>query len=194
MGANYSFLFPIIPYLGSQKQTMSKILAFAGSNSSTSINHQLLEYIKNEHISQLNLLELRKFAVPMYSIDVENNKGIPQTIKNLYEEIKNADILLVATSEHNGSYTGYFKSTLDWLSRFDRDFVKDKKVFICGTSTGRGGAKGSIESTVKLFERFGAEIVATYSLPSFEYVFENGKLIEEHRLKLQEFISNLIDS
>lgn len=167
---------------------MSKILAFAGSNSSTSINHQLLKYIQKHHLSDLHLIELRSFDVPMYSMDVEKHTGIPQTIKNLYEEIQNAALLLVSTSEHNGSYTSYFKSTLDWLSRYNRDFVKEKKVFICGTSTGRGGAQGSIESSKKIFERLGGEVVATYSLPSFGHSFENEKLIEEHELKLKEFI------
>jgi chromate reductase len=167
---------------------MSKILAFAGSNSSTSINHQLLQYIQTHHLPNLHLIELHSFEIPMYSIDVEQNKGIPQTIKNLHEEIQNSDYLLVATSEHNGSYTSYFKSTIDWLSRLDRDFVKGRKVFICGTSPGRGGALGSIESSKKIFERLGAEVVTTYSLPSFGHSFEDGKLIEENELKLKEFI------
>ncbi len=166
---------------------MSKILAFAGSNSSASINHQLLEYIRKEYLPGMDLLELRKLNVPMYAIDTEKNTGIPSCIKELHARIKDADVLLVATSEHNGSYTSYFKSTMDWLSRFDREFVKGKKVFICGTSTGRGGAKGSIESSQKIFERLGAAVVATYSLPSFEYVFENGRLIKEHELQLKEF-------
>lgn len=170
---------------------MSKILAFAGSNSSSSINHQLLHYIKENHLSELGLKELRTLNVPMYSIDEEKELGIPQCIKDLYEEIQQSDSLLIATSEHNGNYTAYFKSTMDWLSRFDRNFVKDKRVFICGTSTGRGGAQGAIESAVKLVERFGANVPATYSLPSYEYSFENGKLIEEHALKLKEFISIL---
>lgn len=166
---------------------MSKMLAFAGSNSSTSINHQLLKYIQSHHLPNIHLIELRSFEIPMYSIDVEKNTGIPQTIKNLYEEIQNADSLLVSTSEHNGGYTSYFKSTMDWLSRLDRDFVKGKNVFVCGTSPGRGGAQGSIESSKKIFERLGANVIATYSLPSFGHSFEDGKLIEEHALKLKEF-------
>lgn len=170
---------------------MSKILAFAGSNSSASINHKLLEYIKAAHLPELHLLELRSLEVPVYSIDKEKESGIPQPVKNFYTEIKGADTLLVASSEHNGSYTGYFKSVIDWLSRFDREFVKGKKIFIAGTSTGRGGAKGSVESSKKVFERLGAEVVSTFTLPSFEYVFENGELVEEHHERLVEFLSHL---
>lgn len=170
---------------------MSKILAFAGSNSSTSINHQLLRYIQSGHLPDMHLVELRLFEIPMYSMDTELNSGIPQTVQNLHAEIQNSDVLLLSTSEHNGSYTSYFKSTIDWLSRFDREFVKEKKVFICGTSTGRGGAQGSIESSVKILKRLGAEIVTTYSLPSFEYVFEEGKLVEEHEERLKEMIRQI---
>lgn len=170
-----------------------KILAFAGSNSSTSINHQFLEYIKKFHLPEMDLLELRSFNVPMYAIDEEKTNGIPQSIKDLSEQIKNASILLISTSEHNGSYTSYFKSTIDWISRFDKELLKEKKVCICGTSPGRGGAQGSIESSVKLLTRQGSEVLATYSLPSFEHVFENNRLIEEHELRLTEFVLNLKD-
>lgn len=170
---------------------MSKILAFAGSNSSASINHQLLKYIQTNHLPNLDLIELRSFEIPMYSIDVEQKTGIPETIKNLYEKTQNTGSLLVSVSEHNGSYTSYFKSTMDWLSRLDRDFIKEKKVFICGTSTGRGGAKGAIDSAVNIFERLGAEVMATYSLPSFGHSFEGEKLIEEHELKLKEFSAKI---
>lgn len=170
---------------------MSKILAFAGSNSSASINHRLLTYIKKEHLPDLHLLDLRSFNIPMYSMDTEKSTGIPQCIKDLLEEIKNADCLLLATSEHNGSYTSYFKSTIDWLSRYDKEFIKGRKVFISGTSPGRGGAQGSIELSKRLLERLGAEVVETFSLPSFEHVFENGKLIEEHELRLKEFVTRV---
>ncbi len=170
---------------------MSNILAFAGSNSSTSINHQLLKYIQNNYLPDLNLIELRSFEVPMYAMDTELNSGIPLTVQNLHAEIQNADRLLLSTSEHNGSYTSYFKSTMDWLSRFDRDFVKEKKVFIAGTSPGRGGAANSIELSKRLMERLGASVQETFSLPSFGHVFENGKLIEEHESRLADFITTV---
>lgn len=170
---------------------MAKILAFAGSNSSTSINHQLLKYIQSNYLPEMKLVELCSFEVPMYSMDTELNSGIPLTVQNLHVEIKHADLLLLSTSEHNGSYTSYFKSTMDWLSRFDRDFVKEKPVFIAGTSPGRGGASNSIELSKRLMERLGATVKQTFSLPSFGHVFENGKLIEEHESRLADFITTV---
>ncbi|NGF77117.1 NAD(P)H-dependent oxidoreductase [Fluviicola sp. SGL-29] len=170
---------------------MAKILAFAGSNSSSSINHQLLKYIQSNYLPEMKLVELRSFEVPMYSMDTELNSGIPLTVQKLHVEIKHADLLLLSTSEHNGSYTSYFKSTMDWLSRFDRDFVKEKPVFIAGTSPGRGGASNSIELSKRLMERLGATVKQTFSLPSFGHVFENGKLIEEHESRLADFITTV---
>lgn len=170
---------------------MSNILAFAGSNSSASINHQLLIYIQKEYLPALNLLELRKLEIPMFAIDVEKNSGFPDSVVQLMDQIKQADTLLLSTSEHNGSYTSYFKTTIDWLSRLDREAFKGKKILIAGTSPGRGGAGGSIELSKRLLERLGAEVVATFSLPSYEHVFENGKLIEEHETRLKEFITKL---
>lgn len=170
---------------------MPKILSFAGSNSSTSINYNFLQYIKQYYINDMELLDLRTFEVPMYSIDQENESGIPKTVIELNNQIKNAEILLLATSEHNGSYSSYFKSTIDWLSRLDRDFCKDKVVIIVGTSNGRGGAASSIELSKRLMERLGAHVIGTFSLPSLGHVFENDRLIEEQELRLSQFISQL---
>lgn len=184
-------MFSTILTILAQKNNMTNILAFAGSNSSTSINHQLLEYIKKYYLPEIDLLELRSLNIPMFAIDDEKNSGFPQTIKDLTERISNASVILLSTSEHNGNYTSYFKSTIDWISRYNREVFKDKKIYICGTSPGRGGAQGSIESATKLLTRLGSEVVVTYSLPSFEHVFENGRLLEEHEERLKEFISKI---
>lgn len=170
---------------------MSKILAFAGSNSSSSINHAWLMYIKEHHLSEIDLIKLSDLAIPMYSIDVEKEFGIPPVIKELCIQIENADVLLISASEHNGSYTSYLKSTIDWISRSNRELLKGKTILITGTSSGRGGASGAIELTQRLLERLEADVKATLSLPSWEYVFENGKLIEEHQTALKNFLTNL---
>ena len=64
---------------------MKKILAFAGSNSPTSINHQLILNVSrriSEH--EVEVIKLSDYEFPMFSI-VREKGGIPQNIQFLYE-------------------------------------------------------------------------------------------------------------
>ena len=58
---------------------MAKILAFAGSNSSTSINYQLVKYtaslIENHEIQLMNM---SNYPFPMYSEDAEKKEILVQ--------------------------------------------------------------------------------------------------------------------
>ncbi len=169
-----------------------KISALSGSLSSESINEKLVEYIKSTYdVEGLALIDTKTSAIPSYSADIEKNHGIPQAIKDLNKEIGISDVLLIATPEHNGNMTAHLKSILDWLSRENRDFIKDKRVFIVGTSHGRSGAAESIENVRKFVVRLGGNFIDQFSLPSFGHVFENGVLIEEHSEKLNPFVEKL---
>lgn len=159
---------------------MKKILAFTGSNSSTSINQQLLDNvvsrIGNHEIKQVKLTE---YPLPIYSIDIENEKGMPVNatiIKNLIEE---SDALVIAVNEHNGGPSAFFKNIIDWLSRVNKDFLEGKKILLISTSPGKRGAKSSLEYTKDIFGRFGGEVIESFSLPSFKDNFENGQVTNE---------------
>ena len=66
-----------------------KILAFAGSNSSTSINHQLVTYaasLLNGH--ETTVYKMTRYPFPMYSEDAEKNEGFSNSIVELVGDIK----------------------------------------------------------------------------------------------------------
>jgi len=172
---------------------MFKILAFSGSNSSTSINYEFLQFIQSSYsLSEIEIVSLKSLEIPMFSVDIEKESGIPATIVEISKKIQSASKIMIATPEHNGTMTAYLKSSIDWISRHNKELLKEKKVFILGTSPGRGGALGSIEQLKKLLTRLGAEIVAEFSLPSYNHSFENGKLITDKSLELDAFVSKLI--
>ena len=56
---------------------MKKLLAFSGSNSSKSINQQLVKhvtsFVKNNKVT---VIDLRDYPLPLFSIDIEENEGI----------------------------------------------------------------------------------------------------------------------
>ena len=58
---------------------MKKILAFAGSNSKTSINKQLATYAASlVGNAEVNVVDLNDYPLPLYGIDLENVSGIPE--------------------------------------------------------------------------------------------------------------------
>lgn len=163
---------------------MARILALAGSNSSTSINFELVRHTTTEiRGHELQLVELARKHYPMYSEDLERDSGIPEGIEELYQWLKTADGLLLSVNEHNGNPSAFTKNFLDWLSRRDRSFMENLPVFLMSTSRGRGGAQSSRERVEQMLTRFGAQIVSQFSLPSFNHTFRKGEGITDSDLK-----------
>ncbi|WP_109097545.1 NADPH-dependent FMN reductase [Aquimarina sp. AU58] len=147
---------------------MKKIIAFAGSNSSTSINHKLVEFVVSEIKGHdIRIINLVNYAMPMYSEDEEKKAGFPGMVMGLKQEISEADALIISVNEHNGSWSAFFKNVIDWLSRLDRNFLEGKKILLMSTSPGKRGGLSALEFAKNVFPRFGAEIVESFSFPSF---------------------------
>jgi NAD(P)H-dependent FMN reductase len=177
---------------------MSYILGFAGSNSSTSINYKLVRYTASLiNGRELRLLDMAKYPFPMYSEDYEKEHGFSNSLVEYKEDIKKASGIILSVNEHNSNPSAYFKNLIDWLSRVDKDFIREQKVFLMATSGGKRGAQSSLEVCEKVLSRFGAEITDTFSLPSFTDNFDVDKgildtaLASEHSEKLETFLASI---
>ncbi|MBM1107295.1 NAD(P)H-dependent oxidoreductase [Aurantibacter crassamenti] len=177
---------------------MATILAFAGSNSSTSVNYKLVQYtvslLENQNVQLLNLTN---YPFPMFSEDVEKEKGFSNSLVEFKGYIGQSDGLIISVNEHNGNVSAYFKNLTDWLSRLDIKFLEGKKVLLMSTSPGKRGAIGALTVTEQILPRFGAEVVATFSLPSFydNLDADNGivdaDLATAHAQALNQFIESI---
>ncbi|SRX75984.1 NADPH-dependent FMN reductase [Aequorivita antarctica] len=151
---------------------MKKILFLAGSNSSKSINYKLIVFTASQFAEQtVQIIKLTDFDLPMFGEDIEREKGYSVDLKMLYNKIKDAEALVISVNEHNGTVSAYFKNTIDWLSRLDRNFLEDKKVLLMSTSNGKRGAASALEYTKNVLPRFGATVVESFSFPSFSENF-----------------------
>lgn len=155
-----------------------KIIAFAGSNSKKSINHQLVQFVASLQ-ENIEVIKLSEFDVPMYSMDIEEVEGIPNGVKSLASKLEEADAYVISVSEHNGNVSAFFKNNIDWLSRNDRNFLENKKILLLSTSPGGGGAKSALKITEGTLPYFKGEVVQSVSLGSFYDNFIDGKLISE---------------
>ncbi|WP_405205845.1 NADPH-dependent FMN reductase [Aquimarina sp. LLG6339-5] len=172
---------------------MKNILAIAGSNSSTSINQKLVEYVAKEIVDhKIKVLKLANYSMPIYSEDEEKENGFPGMTLGLKQEISEADALIVSVNEHNGSWSAFFKNIIDWLSRLDRNFLEGKKILLMSTSPGQRGGLSSLEFAKNVLPRFGGEIIESFSFPSFHANFsiENNEVTDETLLLgLKEVLS-----
>jgi NAD(P)H-dependent FMN reductase len=155
-----------------------KILAFAASNSTKSINKQLVSHaaslLKNEILddAEVELLDLNDYEMPIYSSDREEAGGIPDLAHQFASKIEAADALLISYAEHNGNYSVAYKNLFDWTSRLGGKVFKDKPMVILATSPGPGGASNVLGLAKTSAPHFGADVKGDLSIPSFYDVFD----------------------
>lgn len=162
---------------------MKKIIAMAGSNSSKSINKKLVSYAAMK-LKDLDakIIDLRDFAMPLYSIDLEEEKGVPDTAVEFSEMIQDADGIIISFAEHNGAYSVAFKNVFDWASRHNHKTWAGKPVLLMATSPGKRGGSGMLSIAQKSFPHFGAKVTGSFSLPQFNDSFKEGEgILEQER-------------
>lgn len=147
---------------------MKKIIVFVGSNSSTSITFQLTNWVvKQMNNVSVDFVALNEYTPVLYSQDIERESGFPKELNSLLDRFKAADACLIATNEHNGSWSAYMKNVFDWLSRMDRAFLENKNIFALSCSPGARGGLGSLEQSIRLLPRMGGNVVASSTFPNF---------------------------
>jgi len=162
-----------------------RILGFAGSNSSKSINRRFVRYVVTHfNDATVEILDLNDFEMPIYSMDREQNNGIPESAVKFALKIDNCDLIIISLAEHNGAYSAAFKNILDWISRMeDRSVCNGKPMLLLSTSPGSRGGASVLEMAKTRFPRNGARILESFSLPSFNDNFDDRSGITNIELK-----------
>lgn len=159
-----------------------KVLAFGASNSKKSINKMLATYtaelIEN---SDIEILDLNDFELPLFSEDIEADIGQPALAKSFFDKIGSCDVLVISFAEHNGSYSAAYKNLFDWCSRIDKGVFQNKPLILLATSPGPGGAKSVLAQAEQSSSFFLGLVKATVSVPSFydNFNMETGKISNE---------------
>lgn len=146
-----------------------KVLAFAASNSSTSINRQLVGYAADRLRAQsadteVEFLDLNDFEMPIYSQDREAADGIPAQAQAFFDKIGAADAVVVSFAEHNGSTTAAWKNIFDWMSRIEMKLWQGKPVVFLAASPGPRAGAGVLGGQDALAPHFGADLKASHGV------------------------------
>lgn len=147
-----------------------KILAISGSNAEQSMNTLLARYTTTLFAGDntVEVVDMNAFEMPIYKHEREVKDGIPALAKDFAAKIDNADILIVALPEHNGTYSTAFKNVFDWVSRIkDRAVWNEVPMLLMSTSPGARGGAGVLEAAGKRFPIHGGNVIATFSLPFY---------------------------
>ena len=172
-----------------------KLLAFAASSSSKSINKTLATYAASLVAdAEVEILDINDFEMPIFSSDREEQLGQPQQAKEFYAKLGSADAIIVSFAEHNGSYTAAYKNLFDWTSRIDMKVFQNKPVVYLATSPGPGGASTVLNAAATSAPYFAADLKGSLSIPSFydNFDMQSGQLSNPELLdKLQSVLAQL---
>ncbi|MET0603630.1 MAG: NAD(P)H-dependent oxidoreductase [Baekduia sp.] len=137
-----------------------RILGLSGSLRSGSHNTALL---RAAALSLPSGVELEVYDglrdLPHYDADLDV-EPVHEAAARLREAIADADGVLIATPEFNGSIPGALKNALDWASRpFPDNALRGKPVAVLGASTGLFGAVWAQAETKKVLGIIGADVL-----------------------------------
>lgn len=136
-----------------------KVLGISGSLRDASYNSVLLRLALAQVPDGVEVTTFDELdALPYFNEDLEA-AGVPAVVAGFRRAIAEADALVVVTPEYNGSTSGVLKNALDWASRGPVRILAGKPVAVMGTSTGRGGAQGGVESVVRILRRTRSEVL-----------------------------------
>lgn len=151
---------------------MKKGIAFSGSNSSTSINKQLLlSVLQYNEAAGIEFVNIQDWDIPMFSEDREK-KGYPPQLMAFQQQLKEAAFILVGTNEHNRNVSAFFKNILDWISRINFTTFENKKIGILSSSNGYLGGAAANDYLHVYFSRGKAEEIFQQRFPSFYENFD----------------------
>lgn len=138
-----------------------KVLGISGSLRRDSHNTKLLGAAEEllPSFAELEVWDELK-AVPPFDEDDELLGPEPAAVASLRQAVAEADAILFATPEYNGSVPGQLKNAIDWLSRpVATTPLRNKPVLVVGASTGAFGAVWSQAELRKVLATAGARVV-----------------------------------
>lgn len=158
-----------------------KLLAFAASSSSKSINKQLATYaalqVAHSDGVEVEILDINDYEMPLFSQDKEEVLGQPPQAKDFFAKLGQADAIIISFAEHNGYYSAAYKNLFDWTSRIDKKLFQNKPMILLATSPGPGGAGSVLAAATASAPYFAGDVKASVSIPNFYDNFDSEKQV-----------------
>jgi NAD(P)H-dependent FMN reductase len=166
-----------------------RILAFAGATRTQSWNKKLIrvgmEFARAAG-SEVTLIDLRDFPMPLYDGDFEAAEGLPEKARELKALMLEHDALLLSCPEYNSSITAVLKNSIDWVSRprpNEPNAFKGKVAGLLAASPGNLGGVRGLFTVRQVLTTLGVLVVPTqFALNQAAGAFaEDGSLKDERQ-------------
>lgn len=144
---------------------MKTIVAFTGSARSASFHTRLINSLPALAPQDVQIAFFDLADVPFYNQDLEGDAQ-PDAVLALRAAVTEADGVILAAPEYNGSYSALTKNTIDWLSRpMKQGALTGKKIMLVCATPGPGGGQRVAKVLNDLLPLWGNEVVATVTSP-----------------------------
>jgi chromate reductase len=101
-----------------------KLIALAGSARRASLNRAILSTAAisaSASGAELTVVDLNDVPLPLFNQDLEDAEGLPDAARRLKALFRAADGFILASPEHNSTFSALLKNTIDWCSRAESD-------------------------------------------------------------------------
>ncbi len=174
-----------------------RILTISGSLRDGSYNTLLLRAAEQQVPASVEIDRYDRLGqVPPFHGDRSPTAPVPDEVRSLQQRIADADAVLIATPEYNGSIPGALKNALDWASTpFPDNALKGKPVAVIGASTGGYGGMWAQAELKKVLGVTGARVVnADMALARAHEQFDDeGNLADGQAARLRNVLGNLLE-
>ena len=173
---------------------MKNIVAFSGSNSSKSINQQLIHIAAKMVVgANVEIVNIRDYPAVVYGQDEEAENGFPASMLAFHKIMQMADGFIISSPEHNGFMPTAFKNTIDWLSRMGGKTFNDKPTVFFSTSPGPRGGATVMTQLINVMPYQGAKLIGGHSVGSFNDKVKDGQLIDlDDKGKIENLVNQLL--
>jgi chromate reductase len=142
------------------RRSTIRILGIPGSVRRDSLNRRLLANAADLMPADVEFVIWNGLKnVPPYDQD-DDIVPAPASVAQLRKVIADADAILIATPEYNGSVPGQLKNAIDWASRpVETSVLRNKPVGVIGASASAFGAVWAQTELRKVLATAGARVV-----------------------------------
>jgi len=107
------------------------------------------------------LINLVALDLPMYTSIIEDEKGIPNEVKDLATYLQTFDAFIIVSPEYNGSMPPVLNNAIAWVSRVGDNFraIFNQKFVALASHSGGGGMRGN-DAVRAMFSYIGANVLS----------------------------------
>lgn len=172
---------------------MMKIAIISGSARPGRQSHQVALEVKNrfDQLAVDNWLwDVRETNLPLldYTFDAHSSPG--DTLKGLKSRLDETDVFLIVSPEHNGSYPGSLKNSMDY---FFKEY-SGKAFGIISVSSGMLGGISAAKNLQQYANTLQGIVYPPYLItPKVQTLFSNGVLTDDsYGVRMDKFLRDFL--